>query len=55
MDIVRKAGATTIGVAIAIEKGFQPGGKQLREQGVPLLSLSIVREIRNGHIILADD
>lgn len=54
MDIVKQAGATTVGVAIAIEKGFQPGGKLLREQGVKLLSLSIVREIRDGVILLAD-
>lgn len=55
MDIVQQAGAVTVGVAIAIEKGFQPGGRQLREQGVKLLSLSIVREIRDGKILLLDD
>lgn len=55
MDIVRQAGAKTVGVAIAIEKGFQSGGQMLRKQGVNLLSLSIVREIRDGNIILQDD
>lgn len=55
MDIVRQAGAETVGVAIAIEKGFQQGGRMLREQGVRLLSLSIVQEIRDGKILLLDD
>lgn len=55
MNIVHQAGAVTVGVAIAIEKGFQHGGRLLREQGVNLLSLSIVREIRDGQIILAGD
>ena len=33
-DLVRQAGATTVGAAIAIEKGFQGGGDALRAQGV---------------------
>lgn len=55
MDLVKQAGATLAGVAIAIEKGFQPGGKNLREQGVKLVSLSIVTAIKDGHIQLLDD
>jgi xanthine phosphoribosyltransferase len=55
MDLVAQAGATTIGVGIAIEKGFQDGGRLLREQGVKLLSLSVVREIRDGDILLQND
>lgn len=54
MELVRQAGAAIVGVAIGIEKGFQPGGRRLREQGVKLLSLSVVREIKDGVILLQD-
>ena len=42
MNIVGQAGAKLAGVAIAIEKGFQDGGKALREEGIHLESMSIV-------------
>lgn len=42
MEIVKKAGATVEGIGICIEKGFQNGGKQLRETGVQVESLAIV-------------
>ena len=35
-------GATVEGIGIAIEKGFQPGGDELREAGYDLQSLAIV-------------
>lgn len=54
MDLISQAGARTVGVAVGIEKGFQPGGAALRAQGVKLLSLSVVREIRDGKILLED-
>ena len=42
ISLVRDAGATLVGAGIAIEKGFQPGGHMLREQGVRVESLAIV-------------
>lgn len=45
-DIVRQAGAELVGVGIAIEKGFQCGGREIRESGVRLESLAIVDELR---------
>jgi xanthine phosphoribosyltransferase len=42
IDMVNQAGATLVGVGIAIEKGFQDGGALLREQGIALESLAIV-------------
>ena len=42
IEIVESAGATVEGIGIAIEKGFQPGGKSLRERGYCLESLAIV-------------
>ena len=54
-QIVRKLGAKVCGVGIGIEKGFQQGGKMLRASGVDLMSLAVIREIRDGHIVLEDD
>ena len=42
VEIVRQAGAELIGISVAVEKGFQPGGKKLREQGIHLESLAII-------------
>ncbi|MDO5358322.1 MAG: xanthine phosphoribosyltransferase [Slackia faecicanis] len=48
IDIVESAGATVEGIGIAIEKGFQPGGKNLRERGYRLESLAIVESMDPG-------
>lgn len=50
-----QAGCTVVGVGIAIEKGFMPGGQQLRAEGVKLKSLAIVSGIEDGKILLQDD
>ena len=42
ISIVEASGATVEGLGIAIEKGFQNGGKILREKGYHLESLAIV-------------
>lgn len=55
LSIVKQAGCTLAGVGIAIEKGFQDGGKALREAGVNLKSLAIVESVKDGKIKLADD
>ncbi len=55
MDIVSQLGGKTVGVGIAIEKGFQDGGKTLRQMGVNLMSLAIVSGIEDGKILLAED
>ncbi len=48
-DLIRQAGATTVGAAIAIEKGFQEGGKKLRDAGMRVESLAIVDQMdENG-------
>ena len=39
-DLVESAGATVEGIGIAIEKGFQQGGKIIREKGYQLESLA---------------
>lgn len=40
--IIQKSGATLVGAGIAVEKGFQPGGKLIRESGIRVESLAIV-------------
>lgn len=44
VDIVRQASAELIGIGVAIEKGFQPGGAKLRAQGENLKSLAIIEK-----------
>lgn len=50
MEIVRQSGAALAGCGIVIEKGFQDGGRILREQGVNLQSLAIIDSIEGGKI-----
>ncbi len=42
LDIVSQAGAKAVGCAVAIEKGFQGGGDELRDSGVRVESLAII-------------
>lgn len=51
-DIARQAGAHVVGIGICIEKGFQPGGKRLREKGYKVVSLATVEGIDNGKLSL---
>ena len=50
-DIVGQAGAELKGVSIAIEKGFQGGGDELRAKGVNLYSLAIIDSMDDGKIV----
>jgi xanthine phosphoribosyltransferase len=49
-EIINQAGAELVGVAVAIEKGFQGGGDALREKGVKLESLAIIDKMEEGTI-----
>lgn len=40
MDLAAQAGATVVGAGICVEKAFQPGGDQLRAQGLRVESLA---------------
>ena len=49
LDIISQAGAHTVGLAIAVEKGFQDGGKILRDEGLRVESLAIIDDMdENG-------
>ena len=52
MSLIYQADCKTIGVGIAVEKGFQPGGAQLRTENVDLYSLAIVTGIEGSVITL---
>ena len=45
IDIVKKAGANVSGIGIAIEKGFQDGGKMLKKLGINLHSLAVIKSM----------
>ena len=45
IDLVHQAGAEVAGIGIAIEKGQQKGGGQLRSEGYHVESLAIVEEM----------
>lgn len=53
IQIVQSAGATVEGIGIAVEKGFQTGGRIIRNLGFQLESLAIVEEMNweTGEII----
>ena len=53
--IIEDAGANLMGVGIAIEKGFQNGGKEIRAQGVKLKSLAIVDSMTDDSISFRED
>ncbi len=50
LEIIDQAEATTAGVGIVIEKGFQPGGKLIREKGIRVESLAIIKSLENGTV-----
>lgn len=52
MDIVEQSGAKLAGAGIVIEKGFQEGGRMIREKGIHLESLAIVKSMSKEHGVL---
>lgn len=49
-DLVKQAGATTVGVGILIEKSFQDGRQKLEEQGFDVYSLCRIASLDNSAI-----
>ena len=45
ISIVESAGASVVGIGIAIEKGFQEGGEKIRSLGYRLESLAIIESM----------
>ena len=55
MALCAQTNCKVIGIGIGVEKGFMPGGKNLRAMGVPIQSLAVVTGIENGKLVLAED
>ena len=51
IGLADQASAKVMGVGIGIEKGFQSGGKELREMGYRVESLAIIKSINDGKIV----
>ena len=54
-EIVTAAGAELVGIACAVEKGFQHGGDNLRTAGVRVKSLDIIENAEPGNITFRED
>ncbi len=50
IELVKQARANLTGVGIVIEKGFQKGGEELRNNGIIVESLAIVDRMTGGEI-----
>ena len=55
VDIVDQAGAEILGIGVAIEKGFQPGGQRMRDAGYDLKSLAIIEKADESGIVFRED
>ena len=55
INLIKDAGATLVGAGIVIEKGFQEGGKLVRESGVRVESLAIIESMNENTGILFRD
>jgi len=53
LELIEMSGATVEGIGIAIEKGFQKGGSEIRAKGIQLESLAIVEAMNEdtGEIV----
>lgn len=54
IEITKQAGAKVAGAGICIEKGFQEGGRIIRDMGINLQSLAIVSEDKDGNLVFAE-
>ena len=50
IDIINQAGAELVGCAIAIEKGFQGGGDELRANNIRVDSLAIIESMTDSSL-----
>ena len=56
-ELVTMSGAELVGAGIVIEKGFQPGGDELRRKGIRVESLAIIESMNDkpGEIVFRDE
>lgn len=54
LDLTSQAGTEIAGMAFLVEKGFQAGGKMLRDKGIRVESLAIIESLDNCEIKIKD-
>ncbi len=54
LSLIKQAGCSCVGAAVAIEKSFQPGGNYLRSRGIDLLSLCRIKSLDDRKVELCD-
>ncbi|HNX22887.1 MAG TPA: xanthine phosphoribosyltransferase [Spirochaetota bacterium] len=54
INIAEQGGAKIDGIGVVIEKGFQAGGKLLREMGYKIISLAIIESMTGNKIQFRD-
>ena len=55
IDVCDQAGATVEGIGIMVEKGFQEGGKYLRDAGYDLHSMAIIEKMEGTTITFREE
>ena len=55
IDIVQQAGAEVVGVGIAVEKGFQGGGDNLRERDINYKALAVIESADENGIVFREN
>lgn len=55
IDLVHGAGATIEGAGIVIEKGFQDGGRKIRDMGIRVESLAIIESMSDDSLTFREE
>lgn len=55
LDICAQAGAEVVGAAVAIEKGFQGGGKMFRDKGIRVEALARIESMSDDNVIFVQE
>ena len=55
IDIAEQAKADVAGIGIVIEKGFQEGGRALRDKGIKVESLAIIDSLENNQVAFKEE
>ena len=50
LDLIAQAGASCVGVGVAVEKEFQGGRALLEERGLRVVSLAHITKMKDGQI-----
>ena len=54
-ELCRQAGARVVGAGIVIEKAFQPGGRELRAEGLRIESLAVIESMDERGVTFAEE